>query len=96
MATSTSSRQIAFRYREIDSTAGLTRKTAKRLAKHLGMDETQAIHRALRELAVKVLPQYEQDEGPLSATQVRQIRKRASVGPMRTVRSSLLAADSRK
>ena len=52
--------QIAFRYRSIDSATGITRETAKRLAEQLGVDETQAIHRALHELAVKILPQYAQ------------------------------------
>ena len=68
--------QIAFRYRTVDSASGVTRKTVKRLAKYLGVDETQAIHQALQELAAKVLPQYERDDGPVSAAQVRQIKKR--------------------
>ena len=82
--------QIAFRYRAVDSATGVTRKTAKRLAEHLGVDETQVIHRALHELAVRVLPQYEPDDGPLSAAQVRQIRKRVRQGAKRSIRSSLL------
>ena len=82
--------QIAFRYRTVDSPSGVTRKTAKRLAEHLGVDETQAIHLALHELAAKVLPQYEHDNGPLSATQVRQIRERVPQGTKRSVRSSLV------
>ena len=86
--------QIAFRYRAIDSTTGVTRKTAKRLAERLGVDETQAIHQALRELAAKVLPQYAQDDGPLSATQVRQIKKRVPQDTKRSVRSSLLKLES--
>jgi hypothetical protein len=69
--------QIVFRYPAVDSVSGVTRKTVKRLAKHLGVDETQAIHQALREIAAKVLPQYEQDDGSVSAAQVRQIKKRA-------------------
>ncbi|MCL4182081.1 MAG: hypothetical protein KJ011_01375 [Burkholderiaceae bacterium] len=82
--------QIAFRYCSVDSAIGVTRETAKRLAAHLGVDEMQAIHRALRELAVRVLPQQEADDGPLTAAQVRQIRKRAVQGAKRSVRSSLL------
>lgn len=85
----TSSNQIAFRYRLTDSAAGVTRETAKRLAEYLGVDETQAIHRALREMAVKVLPQYEADDGPLTATQIRRIKKRAPQGNKRSIRSSL-------
>ena len=86
--------QIAFRYRTVDSPSGVTRKTAKRLAEHLGVDETQAIHQALHELAVKVLPQYEHDNGPLSAAQVRQIGKRVPQGTKRSIRSSLVGMAS--
>jgi hypothetical protein len=86
--------QIAFRYRTIDSPSGVTRKTAKRLAEHLGVDETQAIHQALHELAARVLPQYEQDDGPLSAAQVRQIKKRVPQSTKRAVRSMLVKPES--
>jgi hypothetical protein len=89
MATRSSIDQIAFRYRSADSTTGVTRDTAKRLAERLGVDETQAIHLALRDMAFKLLPQYEADEGPLTAVQVRQIKKRAPQGKQRSVRSSL-------
>ncbi len=82
--------QIAFRYRTVDSASGVTRVTAKRLAEYLGVDETQAIHQALHDLAAKVLPQYEQDGGPLSVTQVRQIKNRVPQGTMRAVRSILV------
>ncbi len=82
--------QIAFRYRASDSTAGVTRDTTRRLAEQLGVGETQVIHLALREMAVRLLPQYEADEGPLKLAQVRQIRKRAPQGKRRSVRSSLM------
>ena len=87
---SVSVEQIAFRYRLVDSASGVTRETAKRLAKQLGMDETQAIHHALHELAMRVLPQYEADEGALTTAQVRQIQDRLSPATKRSVRSSLL------
>jgi hypothetical protein len=83
--------QIAFRYRAADSTTGVTRDTAKRLAERLGVDETQAIHLALHHMAVRLLPQYEVDEGPLTAAQVRQIKKRVPQGKKKSVRSSLVA-----
>ena len=86
--------QIAFRYRTSDSATGITRETAKRLAERLGVDETQAIHRALHELALKMLPQYEADDGPLTATQARQIRKRVPQGSKRSVRSSLFDTEA--
>jgi hypothetical protein len=86
--------QIAFRYRTVDSASGVTRKTVKRLARHLGVDETQAIHQALHALAAKVLPQYQRDDGPVSAAQVRQIKKRVPQGTKRSVRSSLFEMES--
>ena len=94
MATRSSTNQIAFRYRPADSTTGVTRDTAKRLAERLGVDETQAIHLALRDMAVKLLPQYEADDGPLNAAQVRQIKKRAPRAKKRSVRSSLFEVNS--
>ena len=86
--------QIAFRYRSIDTTTGVTRATAKKLAQQLGVDETQAIHHALHELAVKLLPQYETDDGPLTAAQLHQIRKPVPQGGKRSVRSSLFEVEA--
>ena len=94
MTARTNADQIAFRYRSTDSTTGVTRNTAKRLAERLGVDETQAIHHALHELAVKLLPQYEADDGPLTPAQVRQIRKRIPQGGRRSVRSSLFETET--
>ncbi len=94
MATRTSAQQIAFRYRTIDSTTGVTRETAKRLADRLGVDETQAIHLALHEMAVKLLPQYEADDGPLTDAQIRQIKKQVPQNKKRSVRSSLFEIES--
>ena len=87
--------QIAFRYRPLDSATGVTRETAKRLAERLGVDETQAIHFALHEMAVKLLPQYEADDGPLTASQIRQIKKRVPQGTKRSVRSSLFDLEAK-
>lgn len=86
--------QIAFRYRTVDSSTGVTRETAKRVAERLGVDETQAIHMALHEMAVKLLPQYEADDGPLTVAQVRQIKKLVPQGKKRSVRSSLFEVES--
>lgn len=92
--TRLASNQIPFRYRTIDSATGVTRETAKRLADRLGVDETQVIHHALHELAVKLLPQYEADDGPLTLTQLRQIKKRVPQGSKRSVRSSLFDSET--
>jgi len=45
-------------------------------------------------MAVKMLPQYEEDDGPLTATQMRQLRKHIPQGKKRSVRSSLIEAVS--
>ena len=81
--------QIAFRYRPHDSATGVTRTTAKRLAEVLGVDETQVIHLALHELATKVLPQYEADDGALTKTQLSQVKKSAPRAKSGKLRSSL-------
>ena len=97
MPDRTTKTQIAFRYRSADSASGVTRDTAKRLAEYLGVDETQVIHRALHDLAARVLPQYKRDDGPLSAAQVRQIRKQVPQRSKGSVRSTLFeTASSRK
>ena len=93
MASRSSIDQIAFRYRPIDSATGVSRDTAKRLAERLGVDETQAIHLALHDMAVKLLPQYGADDGPLTAAQVRQIKRLAPQGKKKSVRSSLFEAE---
>lgn len=90
MPTSTS--QIAFRYRPQDSATGVTRTTAKRLAATLGVDETQVIHLALRDLAAKCLPQYEADDGALTKTQLAQVQKTAPKLKDAILRGSLFDA----
>ena len=94
MATKYQPAQIAFRYRTSDSPAGVTRETAQRLAEVLGVAETQAIHLALHEMAVKVLPQYEPDGGALTAAQLKQVRKLAGKVDTSIVRSSLFGDDT--
>ena len=94
MAARVSTQQIAFRYRPADSTTGVTRDTAKRLAERLGVDETQAIHLALRDMAVRLLPQYRADDGPLTAGQMRQIKKRVPQGKKKSARTSLFEVES--
>jgi hypothetical protein len=45
-------------------------------------------------MAVRLLPRYEADAGPLTATQVRQIKKRVPQGKKHSVRSSLFDVKS--
>ncbi|MDO8456246.1 MAG: hypothetical protein Q7T07_04955 [Burkholderiaceae bacterium] len=87
--TNNLSSQISFRYRPTDSATGVSRETAKRLAAQLGVDETQAIHIALHDMAMRLLPQYEADDGALTAAQLDQIKQQAPQGKKRSVRTSL-------
>lgn len=48
--------QLGFCYRSIDGATGVTCQTAKRLAEHLGVDETRAIRQAPHLPVVRVLP----------------------------------------
>lgn len=79
---------ILLRYRETDTAYGVSRKTATRLAKVLGLSETQVIHVALAQFARQNLPRYEPDDGPLTAEQKGAIRKLQPPGRM-TVKESL-------
>lgn len=89
MVTRVSVRQIALRDRAADTSTGVTREAAKPLLDVLGVDETQAMHLAPRERDTNLLAQYEADDGPSTVSQVRQIKKLASQGKKRSVRSSL-------
>jgi hypothetical protein len=66
---------ILLRYRDKDTAYGVTRKTASRLAKTLGLSETQVVHVALATFARQTLPRYEPDDGPLTSEQLAAIDK---------------------
>lgn len=74
---------ILLRYRDSDTPYGVSRKTASKLAKTLGLTETQVIHVALARLASQTLPRYEPDEGALTERQARAIRKVVPQGAMK-------------
>lgn len=76
MATVTDNLLVKFRSR--DTQFGVTRGTVKALAKELDVNETQVIHMALSRFATDVLPAYAPDDGPLTAKQVRALRKDAT------------------
>ena len=67
--------RMLFRYRGVDTVAGVSRKTTARVAKVLGLTETQTIHLALARLAQETIPRYAADNGVLTAKQLRAIKK---------------------
>ena len=79
---------ILLRYRDTDSDYGVSRETATRLAQTLGLSETQVIHVALAKFARQALPQYEADNGQLTAAQEKAIERLQPRGRMK-VKASL-------
>lgn len=74
---------VLLRYRDQDTAYGVTRKTTTRLAKTLGLSETQVVHIALANLARQTLPRYEPDDGPLTAEQLAAIDKLVPQGRLK-------------
>ena len=70
MATS---KDFLLRLRDRDTQNGVSRVTLARLANCMGLSETELIHKALVDYARTNLPQYEPDDGPLTAQQHRRI-----------------------
>ena len=75
---SKSTSAVLLRYRDTDTRFGVSRETATRLAQTLGLSETQVIHAALATFARQTLPQYDPDDGPLTAAQEKAIAKLVS------------------
>jgi hypothetical protein len=67
--------KLLLKFRAQDSEFGVTRETVKALARHFSFTETQVIHLALSRLAKVELPGYEPDDGPLSARELKDLRK---------------------
>ena len=70
------------------------RKKLPRYPVPVALPETQVIHLALRDLAIKFLPQYEADEGALTKAQLNQVRKSVPKANGGTVRSSLFELEN--
>lgn len=66
---------LLVKFRERDTAFGVTRDTVKSMAAFFGVSETEIIHLALSRMAKQELPGYEQDDGPLTAQDLRHLRK---------------------
>ena len=66
---------LLLKFRSRDTQFGVTRETVKAMAEQFDLSETEVVHMALSRLAKEELPAYDADEGPLSARQLREIRK---------------------
>ncbi len=74
---------VLLRYRDNDTAFGVSRNTATRLAKTLGLSETQVIHVALAQFARQTLPSYASDDGPLTDAQKKAIERLQPSGRMK-------------
>jgi hypothetical protein len=83
------SESLLFRLRAADTPNGISGPTLAKLAKLLGVPETQVIHQALRKLALEVLPSHEADEGPVSASVIKAVKKRNSQRRYKSVATAL-------
>jgi hypothetical protein len=72
------SENLLMKFRSKDTPFGVTRGTVKAMAKELDVNETQVIHLALSKFATDVLPMYAPDDGPLTAKQIKALRKDAA------------------
>jgi hypothetical protein len=68
---------LLLKFRAKNTRFGVTRETVKALASELDTTETQVVHMALSKLAEEMLPAYEADDGPLTASQLASVKKRA-------------------
>ena len=63
------------RLRQQDTPTGVSEITIERLMKATGLSKTEVAHLALKQMANRYLPFYEQDDGALTADQLRAIRQ---------------------
>lgn len=73
MPAATSSLLLKFRTR--NTQFGVTRQTVKAMAARFDLSETEVVHMALSRMAKEELPAYEADDGPLSARDIKALRK---------------------
>ena len=78
---------MVLRFRDIDTRFGVSRRTTTRLARQLGMTETEVIHFAIAQLAREQLPAYAPDDAALTSKQLDRIKQIEPQGRMRVAES---------
>lgn len=72
-------KKFLFQLRPRDNEFGVSEETFLRLMDELALNQTELVHKALRNLAKEVLPAYEPDDGPLSDAQHIAIQKKSGL-----------------
>lgn len=73
--TRTAPKKFLFQLRSLDNEFGVSEDTFLRLMAELSLNQTELVHKALRNLAKEVLPAYAPDDGPLTDAQHIAIKK---------------------
>lgn len=63
------------RLRKQDTPTGVSAATVEKLVEVTGLSRTDVVHLALKEMAQRYLPRYEQDDGALTDEQIQVIRE---------------------
>lgn len=63
------------RLRKQDTPTGVSEATIEKLMDATGLSKTEVAHLALKQMANRYLPFYEQDDGALTIDQIRAIRQ---------------------
>lgn len=74
MAHAERSETVLLRLRPQDTPTGISGSTFEQLMSQTGLNKTEVIHFALRQMADRFLPKYELDDGPLTDAQMAAIR----------------------
>lgn len=80
---------LLLKFKDADTANTVTRATVRRMSEALGFNDTQVVQYALARLRSEVLPAYEADDGPLSASAIRQLKKLADQSDYQPTRSLL-------
>ena len=67
--------RLLLTFRERDAVHAVSRKTVKRIARLLGLNETETALLALARLRDQLIPSYEPDDGPVPERVLEAIRK---------------------
>ena len=79
--------RLLLMFRERDVAHAVSRRTVKRLAKLLGLNETETTLLALAQLRDRLIPAYEPDDGPVPQRVLEAIRKIIPQDDFRPTRS---------
>lgn len=75
-------KKFLIQLRVVDNEYGVSEETFSRMMDELSLNQTELVHKALRNLAREILPAYEMDNGPLDDKQHAAIRAMSGFGDL--------------